>query len=313
MKYYVTENRNLKVWTEKPDERDYITDTINEKVLSWRGAIDYAKAAEKWKKAFDKQDEILTSPELKEQLTPGQVIDGDSFKWNRAKTFDPGKYIKDKGFEVGCAECCNGDCDCEVGERCKFKGNRKGCTYCKGECFYRTENDVPKVAVPLDTAHKCQYCGAMTTQPDEQCWNNPKNHKYTEGEDDISGEFHEAQQRRPDTATEESNLREAEVEAVKRYPDFKYEGIMGPVSAQRAQQQIELRRKDFIAGWEAARKALAPDKFTRQDMEGLLEWFGRKYNDEFQLIGKGTYGCNTGYSITTSQLIDEYIKQKVLK
>jgi hypothetical protein len=209
MKYYVTENRNLKVWTEKPDERDYITDTINEKVLSWRGAIDYAKAAEKWKKAFDKQDEILTSPELKEQLTPGQVIDGDSFKWNRAKTFDPGKYIKDKGFEVGCAECCNGDCDCEVGERCKFKGNRKGCTYCKGECFYRTENDVPKVAVPLDTAHKCQYCGAMTTQPDEQCWNNPKNHKYTEGEDDISGEFHEAQQRRPDTATEESNLREA--------------------------------------------------------------------------------------------------------
>jgi hypothetical protein len=124
MKYYVTENRNLKVWPEK----------------------------QQWQDDFDKQDEILTSPELKEQLTPGQVIEGDSFKWNRAKTFDPGKYIKDNGFEFGCAECCNGDCDCEVGERCKFKGNRKGCTYCKGECFYKTENDVPKIAVPLDTA-----------------------------------------------------------------------------------------------------------------------------------------------------------------
>ena len=33
-----------------------------------------------WQDAFDKQDEILTSPELKELLTPGQVIEGDSFK-----------------------------------------------------------------------------------------------------------------------------------------------------------------------------------------------------------------------------------------
>lgn len=43
--------------------------------------------------------------------------------------------------------------------------------------------------VPEQTAdqpHKCQYCGAMTTQPDEQCWNNPKNHKFAEGEDDIA-------------------------------------------------------------------------------------------------------------------------------
>jgi len=48
--------------------------------------------------------------------------------------------------------------------------------------------------VPEQTAdqpHKCQYCGAMTTQPDEQCWNNPKNHKFAEGEDDIANDTFE--------------------------------------------------------------------------------------------------------------------------
>jgi len=43
---------------------------------------------------------------------------------------------------------------------------------------------------PKPQPHKCQYCGAMTTQPDEDCWNNPKNHKFAEGEDDVANDFH---------------------------------------------------------------------------------------------------------------------------
>ncbi len=49
------------------------------------------------------------------------------------------------------------------------------------------ENEFAKVE-----KHKCQYCGAMTTQPDDECWNNPKNHKFAEGEDDIANDFHKA-------------------------------------------------------------------------------------------------------------------------
>lgn len=51
------------------------------------------------------------------------------------------------------------------------------------------------IALPVEVKeepHKCQYCGAMTTQSDDVCWNNPKNHKFAEGEDDMAGEFHEA-------------------------------------------------------------------------------------------------------------------------
>lgn len=40
--------------------------------------------------------------------------------------------------------------------------------------------------------HECKYCGAMTTQPDEECWNYPGNIKYADGEDDIAADFHKA-------------------------------------------------------------------------------------------------------------------------
>lgn len=52
--------------------------------------------------------------------------------------------------------------------------------------------------------HKCQYCGATTTQHDDQCWNNPKNFKYTEGEDDVANDFHKANQ--PDFQREADEL-----------------------------------------------------------------------------------------------------------
>ena len=83
MKYYVTENRNLKVWTEKPVRENYQIFGMEDK--------NYVTDLLAWQDLFDNQDEILTSPELKEQLTPGQVIEGDSFKYDNgvAVPLDP--------------------------------------------------------------------------------------------------------------------------------------------------------------------------------------------------------------------------------
>jgi len=38
-----------------------------------------------------------------------------------------------ENYGYGCAECCNGDCDCEGEERCRLRGRRKNCPHCKGE------------------------------------------------------------------------------------------------------------------------------------------------------------------------------------
>jgi uncharacterized protein YfeS len=224
MKYYVTENRNLKVWTEKPDKVSYFRQSYYYR---------YYQALSDWQDAFDKQPEILTSPELKEQLTPGQVIDEKDFQFDFPKD-EKGRIV------IG-----------NIGYDEKVKDLKV----------------TPElIAVPLDTATE-DYPDLL-----QQVRAHIKSHKLFNWDEALTGyemelledllltfspKLRQGTVGNPMPATEESNLREAEVEAVKRYPDFKYEGIMGPVSAQRAQQQIELRRKDFIAGWEAARKALA--------------------------------------------------------
>lgn len=48
--------------------------------------------------------------------------------------------------------------------------------------------------------HECQYCGAMTTQHDDQCCNNSKNYRFAEGEDDVTNQ--------PDFQREAEELRE---------------------------------------------------------------------------------------------------------
>lgn len=68
-----------------------------------------------------------------------------------------------------------------------------------GECsefvFDIANDNVRRIWIePVAEPHKCQYCGAMTTQHDDQCWNNPKNFKYAEGEDDVANDFHKANQ-----------------------------------------------------------------------------------------------------------------------
>jgi hypothetical protein len=198
MKYYVTENRNLKVWTEKPYRDDFCYDHF-----AYKG--NFMRDLEAWQTSFDKQDEILTSPELKEQLTPGQVIEGGSF-----------------GFH--CKLCC---------------GN-PGCNDWK-----RNAVCDEAIAVPLDTA------------------------------------------------TEQSNLREALQKCISRF-----ESIGGSADNNEDNEVIE-----------AARKALATptDKFTRQDMEGLLEWVRLSTFNNYD----GAWRDEYTNELTTSQLIDEYIKQKV--
>ena len=76
MKYIVLENHNLKVWTEKPDANSYRFKHFGYVPTAFYNDL------QAWQDAFDKQDEILTSPELKKDLTPGQVIEGDSFKYD---------------------------------------------------------------------------------------------------------------------------------------------------------------------------------------------------------------------------------------
>jgi len=56
----------------------------------------------------------------------------------------------------------------------------------------KKDTELHSKEIQSENFHKCQYCGAMTSQPDEQCWNNPKNHKFAEGEDDVANDFHTA-------------------------------------------------------------------------------------------------------------------------
>ena len=131
MKYYVTENLNLKVWTEKPDKRAYVRPGMNGADIS---AV-YVNAVDNWKDAFDKQDEILTSLELKEQLTPGQVIEGKELGW----------------------KCYCDDEQCSTQRRCLFKEGKEriaiNITY-TAEKLWDEVKPIKGIAVPLDTAPK---------------------------------------------------------------------------------------------------------------------------------------------------------------
>ncbi len=56
-------------------------------------------------------------------------------------------YKEGSGYGFGCAECCHGDCDCDIDERCTVRGGRKNCQHCKGLGWIPATEATP---IPLD-------------------------------------------------------------------------------------------------------------------------------------------------------------------
>ena len=64
--------------------------------------------------------------------------------------------------------------------------------------------------------------------------------------------------------------------AAEKYPDFKFNGVMGPTSRAKSQEIINLKRESFIAGFAAAREwvkivdGVSPDLPKIQKTYGLV-------------------------------------------
>jgi hypothetical protein len=310
MKYYVLENRNLKVWTEKPDKESYFRHSYY---------YGYYQALSDWQTAFDNQDEILTSPELKEQLTPGQVIEeGKDFRlinqyWPSPELNPSGEMlIKDMGG--GRKECFAWIAvpldtapktlimDKELIEQeavkrypKRYKNNafrrtafKEGVEWAKKECFviektsydeWLDQDDDP--AVPLDTATEVEDKTLFIGED----WKK----KYIDWFFD---------KRRPYHPTPTEQIKWVEENILLK--------MKSQISGYRVLTERLTKRRD-----ELIEKLNETDKFTRQDMEGLLEWVGNTWYFLEQYVLWDNIKSEKQPHLTTSQLIDEYLKQKV--
>ena len=225
MKYYVTENRNLKVWTEKPEPKLFEVRVTGGNFWEYDG-WEHNKALQAWQDALDKQPEILTSPELKEQLTPGQVkAAGKDFKWHLKR--QDGDFIKIAvPLDTATEEKNLREAEVEAVKRYpkRYKNNafrrtafKEGVEWAKKECF---------------VIEKTSY--------DE----------WLDQDDDPTILLNELQQ-----------LRDWKESAISVMPDYQALG---------KEMNVPLGESvhDKILPYIRKLKALATDKFTRQDMEG---------------------------------------------
>ncbi len=59
-----------------------------------------------------------------------------------------------KNGKYGCSECCFGDCDCDIEERCTVRGGRKNCKHCKGMGWIPETEATP---IPLDRFFEVEW------------------------------------------------------------------------------------------------------------------------------------------------------------
>lgn len=96
---------------------------------------------------------------------------------------------------------------------------------------------------------------------------------------------------------------EVEAAAKERYPDFVFNGVMGPVSRQREQEAVEQRREDFIAGANFRANHLGED---REGQDETLKGMRAIMDDGFT-------GLQSQKPKHEFSHIKEYIIEKILQ